>query len=108
MIFQQPPPFEPTEFEAIAITNMGFMFAEILILVIFMVLMIYLYKKVKEGYLPIIVVFLFSLIVGVEAMTHIHTHFSPYLEVFFLLFQASFFVMYVLENIQEKKRKAGR
>lgn len=108
MILQQPPPFEPTEIEAVAIIDIGFMFAEILILTLFMIIMVYLYKKVKDGHLPIIIVFLFSLVIGFESLTHFHTHFSPYFELFFLFFQASFFVMSVLDYDKSKKRKSGR
>jgi len=104
MILQQPPPFEPTEFEAIAITNVGFMFAEILTLIFLMVLMVYLYRKMIKEYLPIVIVFLFSLLIGIEAITHFHTHFSPFLELFFMFFQLSFFLLKVLEYYNYKKR----
>lgn len=103
MILQQPPPFEPTEFEAVAITNMGYMFAEILVIMFFMILMIYLYRKMKRETLPILIVFLFSLLVGLEGLTHFHTYFSPYFEIFFLLFQASIFALSVLEYYNYKK-----
>lgn len=104
MLLQQPPPFEPTEIEAVAIIEIGFMFAEILILVLFMFIMVYLYKKMtRKGYLPILIVFLFSLLIGFESLTHFHTHFSPYFELFFLLFQLSFFLLSVLEYYNYKK-----
>ncbi len=103
-LLQQPPPFEPTVIEAEAITNLGFMFAEILILLIFMVLMIYLYRK-AEFDLPIIIVYLFSLVIGMEAISHLHTHFSPFLEIFFLLFQTSLFLMKGLEYHKARKKR---
>lgn len=96
MIFQQPPPFEPTEIEAIAITNIGFMFADIFIFIIFIILMIYFSKKLKY-YPSIITVYLFSLVIGFEGLTHVHTHFSPYLELFFILFQTSIFIKIAID-----------
>ncbi len=106
MIFQQPPPFEPTEVEAISLINLGYMFSEILILILFMFLMIYLYRKMLiKGYLSILIVFLFSLLIGFESMTHFHTHFSPYFELFFLLFQLSIFLLSVIEYYNYKKGK---
>lgn len=104
MIFQGPPPFEPTDVEAEAITNIGFMFADILIFIILIVLMIYLYKKIESN-LPMIVVFLTSLILGMEMLSHGHTHFSPMIEIFFLLFQTSIFLMKALESYKSSKKK---
>jgi len=103
MVYQ--PPFPPTEIEAIAIQNVGFMFADIFILVFFMLLMIYIYKKMDTNldFLTIIVVYLFSIILGIESLTHLHTHFSPMLETFYILFQTSIFISYVLKTYNFKK-----
>ncbi len=101
MFFQ--PPFPPTEVEAEAITNIGFMFADILIMLIFIILMIYLYRKIND-ILPIIVVYLFSLLIGIEGLTHIHTHFSPSIELFFLLFQTSIFVLAAVKTFKTNKK----
>lgn len=103
MIFQQPPPFEPTEFEAEAIINVGYMFSEILILILFMFIMVYFYRKMRKEYLPMLIVFLFSLVIGIESLTHFHTHFSPYFELFFLLFQTSLYLSSILEYYNNKR-----
>ncbi len=89
------PPFPPTESEAQAITNIGFMFADIFIFVFLIVLMLYLFNKISSyrDSLPILIVYLFSLVIGIEGFTHIHTHFSPMLEIFFLMFQTSLFLL---------------
>jgi len=106
MILQQPPPFEPTVIEAIAITNIGFMIADILIFVIFIILMIYFSKRL-EYYPSIITIYLFSMIIGFEGLAHQHTHFSPYLELFFILFQSSIFIKIAIDYyiIENKKRR---
>lgn len=101
MIYQ--PPFEPTEIDAIAITNIGFMFADILIFIILIILMMYLYRKIND-ILPITIVFLFSLLIGIEGLTHFHTHFSPTIELFFLLFQTSFFILAGVKTFKANKR----
>lgn len=89
------PPFPPTELEAEAITNIGFMFADVLIFIFLIVLMLYLFNKIGsyKDSLPILIVYLFSLVIGMEGLTHIHTHFSPMLEIFFLMFQTSLFLL---------------
>lgn len=100
------PPFEPTEIEAIAIVNIGLMYAHILTLMIFMFLMIYSYKKIKD-ILPIIVIYMFSLIFGMEGFIHGHilTEFSPMLEVFFLIFQSTMFLLASLDYFETRKNK---
>lgn len=104
MIYQ--PPFEPTIVEAEAILNIGYMFADFLIILLFLILIIYIYKKMdtKYDFLSIIIVYLFSVVISIEALSHVHTHFSPMLEIFFLLFQTSIFVIYSLKFYERKKR----
>lgn len=102
------PPFEPTEIEAIAIINVGLMYSHIVLLFFFIIIMIYAYKKIK-GILPIMVIYLFSLIFGMEAFVHNHvlTEFSPMLEIFFLLFQTSIFLQASIDYYTLNKRKRG-
>ncbi len=95
-------PFEPTEIEAIAIMNVGLMFAHILILLFFILLMNFLVRK--KDYIPVLITYLFSLLVGMESLTHLHTPFSPSLEIFLLIFQTGVFITYVLK-IQELKKE---
>ena len=109
MIFQPPfpEPIPSTIIEAEAIISIGLMFADILIIFFLLMLMIYLFKKVESN-LPIIVVYFFSILMGLESLSHFHTHFSPTIEIFFLIFQTSIFIMKALEFDKSRKRKAGR
>lgn len=97
-------PFPPTDIEAIAITNIGLMFAHIFILMFFIILMIYCMNKFKD-YLTVLTVYSFALIIGMESLTHIHTPFSPMLEIFFLVFQTVLFLIASLKfySINNKK-----
>ena len=100
------PPFEPTEIEAVAITNIGLMFAHIFTLVFFMLLMIYTYRKIKD-IIPIIVIFMFSLMIGIDCISHTHTltEFSPLFEIFFLVFQSTIFLLSALDYHTSSKNK---
>ena len=99
MIFQPPFP-EPLE------TEVPLIFIHIFILVLFIVLMIYTYKSIKE-FLIIVIVYGFSMIIGFEYMIHGHPPFSPMIEIFFLLFQSGIFLLSSLEYIENYKRKKG-
>ncbi len=98
------PPFPPTEIEAEAITNIGFMFGHLFVLVFFMLLMLYLFMKIVN-FLPILVVYTFSLLIGMESFTHLHTTFSPLLELFFLMFQTTLFLLASFNIYDNKIRK---
>lgn len=100
------PPFEPTEIEAIAITNVGYMFGQFLVLIFFMLLMLYLFMKIVN-FLPILIVYTFSLLIGLESFTHLHTTFSPLLELFFLMFQTTLFLLASFNIFESRKRKLG-
>ncbi len=101
----QPPgnPFPPTIIEAEAITNIGLMFAHLFILVFFLLLMLYLFMKIVN-FLPILVVYMFSLLVGIDSFTHLHTPFSPLFEIFFLMFQTTIFLLTAF-NVYDNKIK---
>ena len=101
-----PLPFEPTEIEAIAIINIGLMYSYILFLIFFMSLMLYCYRKIKD-ILPIIVVYMFSLILGMDGFVHNHvlTEFSPMFEIFFIVFQSIIFLLASLDYNENRKNK---
>ena len=103
-----PPPFEPTEIEAVAITNIGLMFSHYLTLIIMVILIIYCYKNIKD-YLPIIVVYMFSILFGMEGLSHTHlqTGYSPLLEVFFMVFQSSIFIIASIDYYTTYKKRKG-
>lgn len=104
--FLQPPgsPFPPTIIEAEAIIAVGVMFAHIFIILMLMILMIYYHKKLNM-YPTIIIIYLFSIVVGIESFLHQHTPFSPIFEIFALLFQSSLFIQYAIEYYTNEKRK---
>ena len=100
MIFQPPfpQPIEPLEAEVPLI------FIHIFILVMFIVLMLYTYKNIKE-FMIIVIVYGFSLITGFEYMIHGHPPFSPMIEIFFVFFQSGIFLLSSLEYVKEYKNK---
>lgn len=100
------PPFPPTEIEAVAILNIGFMFADLFIIIFFIIFMIYLFNKLDsyKDSLPILIVYLFSLLMGIESLGHIHTHFSPTIEIFFILFQTIIFLLASFKVYSDYKR----
>ena len=97
MIFQPPFP-EPIE------TEVPVIFIHIFILVMFIVLMLYIYKNIKEM-LIIIIVYGFSLIIGIEYLAHGHPPFSPMIEIFFILFQSGVFLQSSIEYFENYKNK---
>ena len=99
MIFQPPfPPVivEPTEVESVAV------FVHVAILFFLIMLMLYSHKKLSN--LPVIAVYAFSLIIGLESFAHPHAPFSPMLEIFFLIFQTTIFISEALEFNKKRKR----
>jgi len=93
-----PSPFPEIDCEAQAIILTGFAFFSILFLLILMVLMIYFYSRHKYQYfLPILVVFLFSLIIGFYSLASKGFPFTPYFQLFFMLIQTVFFILHALE-----------
>lgn len=74
----------------------GLMFASILIVVMLLIVMIYLFAK-KRFFLPILVVFLFSIVIGMISIENSTIPFSPWFQIFFILVQAMFFLLTVLE-----------
>lgn len=92
MIYQ--PPF-PTSTEPQAIIDVSFMFADILLIMFLICLMLYLFNKLSsyKDSLPLIFIYLFSILIGMEALEHFHTHFSPTLEILFIMFQTIIFLL---------------
>ena len=59
-------------------------------------LMLYCYMKIRI-FLVILVIYLFSLIIGFSALNESIIPFTPYLQLFFLVFQTIIFIIVVLE-----------
>jgi len=75
-----------------SIILMSFMLGVISILLFLIILMLFLYKKINK-FLPTLILFLFSLIIGISSITIITLPFIPYFSLFFILFQTSIFII---------------
>ena len=71
-------------------------FLGVFVLLILMVIMVILYWKIRI-WIAILIVFLFSLIIGVNSLTLEYIPFNPYFSIFFILFQSSFFIVRSIE-----------
>jgi len=71
-------------------------FIALFILIILMIIMVVLYLKVRI-WLVILIVFLFSLIIGVYSLSFEYIPFNPWFSIFFILFQLGFFLQMSLE-----------
>jgi len=89
-----------TESEAILLV--GWMFAICLILVLLIYLMLYLYVKI-EDFEPMLIVFLFSLIIGTTSLSVINVPFAPWFQIFFMLFQTVLFLLKALKYYYSKR-----
>ena len=96
MLFQPIDPFPDPTHAGQEIEFIGVMFAFILMLILMMVLMIYAYKKMRK-FLPVLIIFLFSLIMGMSSMSVIGFPHTPWFQLFFMLFQTVIFYYSVLE-----------
>lgn len=76
----------------------------VLVLFLLMVVMIVVYSKLRV-FLVILVIFLFSLVMGMNAIEDITIPFSPYLQMFFLLFQTIIFILTSLGAYKEFKNE---
>ena len=101
MLFQPIDPFPDPTHAGQEIEFIGVMFASILGLVIMMILMIYAYKKIRR-FLPVLIIFLFSIVLGMMAMSVLGIPFTPWFQLFFILFQTIIFYYSVIE-LQENE-----
>jgi len=103
MIFQVDP-FPPPSHAGQEIENIGLMAGHLVMLIFLIILMIYLYKKISH-ILPMIIIYMFSLIFGVICIGSVYMIFSPYFALFFIFFQSSIFLMNGLDEFNKYKRK---
>ena len=71
-------------------------FINIFILIFFIALMLIFYYKFRI-YLIILTIFLFSIVIGIQSISVNETPFTPYLQIFFILFQSIIFIKFTLE-----------
>lgn len=72
-------------------------------LIFFFVLMVYCYLKLRIFWL-ILIIYLFSLIIGVLAVSESIIPFTPYLQIFFLIFQSILFIETIIGVFQDKNK----
>jgi hypothetical protein len=94
MLFQGANPFPDCVCEAEALLIIGYLFASIVFMVFLMVLMIYLYVKI-DRFLPLLVIFLFSIIIGMVSFSGSYLPFTPFIQLFFILFQTIIFYLFI-------------
>lgn len=87
-------PFEDCTLEAQAIIRMAYAGFSMFVLVLLMILMIYLYQKVRK-FLPELVVFLFSIVIGMLSISSLGIPYTPWIQIFFILIQGVFFYLAV-------------
>ena len=75
----------------------------IIILFLLMVIMIVLYCKIRR-FIVILMLFLFSLIIGIDSLKQGIIPFSPYIQIFFLLFQTIIFLIVAIETNKVYKK----
>lgn len=78
-------------------------FLAIIILLILLIIMMILCLKTRL-FLPILVVFLFSLIIGFNSIALENIPLNPYLSIFFILFQSVMFIETSLQQYKTTKR----
>ena len=77
----------------------------VLILILLMVLMVLVYMRLRV-FLIILVIFLFSLVIGYYSLeTSADIPFSPYLQIFFMVFQTVFFTLTTIKMFYYKGGK---
>lgn len=71
-------------------------FLNIFILIFFIGLMLICFYKIRI-FIFILTIFLFSIVIGVMSIAINETPFTPYLQIFFMLFQGIIFLKFSLE-----------
>lgn len=86
------------------VLDMGFeIFIPILIMIFLILLMLVFYAKWRS-FLPMLIIELFSLIIGIQALSIPDVPLTPYFQFFFLLFQTSIFGKVSIDFYEEMKR----
>lgn len=77
-------------------------FLSIFIIIVLLLLMLYLYLKARN-FLIILVVYLFSLIIGISSLTTLYIPFTPFIQIFFILFQTVIFILTAITLIDNMR-----
>lgn len=74
----------------------------LLFIVFLTMLMVFCYLRMRV-FVLMLIIFVFSLIIGVNSMSETIIPFTPYLQLFFLLFQTTLFVMVSIDTFKKSK-----
>ena len=69
-----------------------------------MIIMIIVYYKLRI-WLVIFVIFIFSIIIGLNSLNIDNVPLNPYISIFFIFFQMSFFIIRSIEIYKKKKNE---
>ena len=70
----------------------------VFLLIFFIALMIFFYNRhTYNVFLPILLIFLISIVIGVYSMIESNIPFSPFFQLFFILFQFIMFLLFLRE-----------
>jgi len=76
----------------------------ILVILILLIFMIYLYMKMRVW--PVmLIVYLFSLVIGMNSIATEHIPYTPYFQIFFLLIQSVIFIITSFELYKKPRCK---
>lgn len=95
------PPVCEYEAEAIILSTWIIISLSILVFLMTLTLFIY-YTKKRMEFIPILIIFLFSIIIGIGSFS-IQLPLTPYFQIFFMLFQTIFFVLAALDYYNNKR-----
>ena len=76
---------------------------EVIVLFLLMIFMLYLYMKVRV-WVAILVLYMFSLVIGFIAVNDGAIPFTPYLQIFFLVFQTILFFLTSFDAFPNRKK----
>lgn len=90
--------------EADAIILSAWIAISLSILIFLMLLMLFMYyAKGRRQFLPILVVYLFSIILGMGSIS-IQFPITPYFQIFFMLFQSVYFILTTIDMFYEGEK----
>lgn len=98
-------PFPEPEYIGEEVQQIGLMFGSIFILIFLMILMIYLYRVIRD-IIPIILVYGFSILIGFESMISCILPFGVICQIFFLIFQSSILYLSSMDIYSTNKNKS--
>lgn len=88
----QTDPFPDPTHAGQEIENIGFMFSELTLIIFLILLMLFFYMKIKDA-TPMILLFIFSLVIGIQCLQKPAFPFYPWSHILFILLQLTFLIL---------------